>query len=150
MRILSAPVAAVLLMAWPAAGQPSAGSERALLDRYCVTCHNDSLQIAGLALDTLDLARVGDHAGVWEKVVGKLRAGMMPPAGRPRPDRDAASRLAAYLETELDRSAAANPDPGRRGARQKSEDLPYGGIEREQIGRLLQWEGSDHARGAVD
>ena len=125
MKQLSAPVAAALLIAWPAAGQPSAGPERALLDRYCVTCHNDSLQVAGLALDTLDVARVGDHAGVWEKVVGKLRAGMMPPAGRPRPDRDAASRLAAYLETELDRSAAANPDPGRSAALRRLNATEY-------------------------
>ena len=117
MKQLSAPVAAALLIAWPAAGQPSAGPERALLDRYCVTCHNDSLQVAGLALDTLDVARVGDHAGVWEKVVGKLRAGMMPPAGRPRPDRDAASRL--------DRSAAANPDPGRSAALRRLNATEY-------------------------
>ena len=111
MKQLSAPVAAVLLLAWPAAGQPAGTPERALLDRYCVTCHNDSLRTAALALDTLDPARVGDHPGVWEKVVGKLRAGMMPPAGRPRPDRAASDRLVAYLETELDRAAAANPDP---------------------------------------
>ena len=125
MRILSAPVAAVLLMAWPAAGQPSAGSERALLDRYCVTCHNDSLRIAGLTLDTLDPARVGEHADVWEKVVGKLRAGMMPPAGRPRPDREASGRLVAYLETELDRFAAASPDPGRSAALRRLNATEY-------------------------
>ena len=125
MKQLSAPVAAALLIAWPAAGQPSAGPERALLDRYCVTCHNDSLQVAGLALDALDVARVGDHAGVWEKVVGKLRAGMMPPAGRPRPDRAASGRLVAYLETELDRAAAADPDPGRSAALRRLNATEY-------------------------
>ena len=125
MRILSAPVAAVLLMAWPAAGQPSAGPERALLDRYCVTCHNDALRTAGLALDTLDLDRPGDHADVWEKVVGKLRAGMMPPAGRPRPDGEASGRLVAYLETELDRAAAADPDPGRSAALRRLNATEY-------------------------
>ena len=114
MRILSAPVAAVLLVAWPAAGQPSAGPEGALLDRYCVTCHNDALRTAGLALDTLDLAQVGDHADVWEKVVGKLRAGMMPPAGRPRPDGEASGRLVAYLETG---STGPPPPIPTRGAR---------------------------------
>ncbi|MCY4508827.1 MAG: hypothetical protein OXG35_18005, partial [Acidobacteria bacterium] len=91
MRILTAPVAAVLLVAWPAAGQPSAGPERALLDRYCVACHNDALRTAGLALDTLDPDRRGDHADVWEKVGGRLRAGMMPPAGRPRPNGEASA-----------------------------------------------------------
>ena len=125
MRIRSAPVAAVLLMAWPATGQPSDTPERALLDRYCVTCHNDALRTAGLALDTLDLAQVGDHADVWEKVVGKLRAGMMPPAGRPRPDGEAAGRLVAYLETELDRAAAADPDPGRSAALRRLNGTEY-------------------------
>ena len=125
MRILSTPIAAVLLAAWPAAGQPSAGPERALLDRYCVTCHNDALRTAGLALDNLDLDRVGDHADVWEKVVGKLRAGMMPPAGRPRPAGEASGRLVAYLETELDRAAAADPDPGRSAALRRLNGTEY-------------------------
>ncbi len=125
MRILSALVAAVLLTAWPAAGQPSDTAERALLDRYCVTCHNDALRTAGLALDNLDLDRVGDHADVWEKVVGKLRAGMMPPAGRPRPDGEALGRLVAYLEAELDRAAAAHPDPGRSAALRRLNATEY-------------------------
>ena len=125
MRILSALVAAVLLTAWPAAGQPSDAPERALLDRYCVTCHNDALRTAGLALDNLDLDRVGDHADVWEKVVGKLRAGMMPPAGRPRPDGEASGRLVAYLEAELDRAAAAHPDPGRSAALRRLNATEY-------------------------
>ncbi|MEE2636787.1 MAG: DUF1592 domain-containing protein [Acidobacteriota bacterium] len=87
--------------------------ERALLDQYCVTCHNDRLQIGGLSLATLDLAHVEDHADVWEKVVSKLQAGMMPPAGRPRPSLDDYVRLTTYLEAELDRAATDNPDPGR-------------------------------------
>ena len=125
MKQISAPVAAVLMLASPAAGQPSDTPERALLDRYCVTCHNDALRTAGLALDTLDLARVGDHPRVWEQVVGKLRAGMMPPAGRPRPDGEASGRLVAYLETELDRAAAANPDPGRSAALRRLNATEY-------------------------
>ena len=125
MKQLSAPVAAVLMLASPAVGQPSDTPERALLDRYCVTCHNDALRTAGLALDTLDLDRVGDHADVWEKVVGKLRAGMMPPAGRPRPDGDASGRLVAYLETGLDRAAAADPDPGRSAALRRLNGTEY-------------------------
>ncbi len=128
MKRSSAPVAALLAFVWSTAavaGQPAVTAERALLDRYCVTCHNDSLQVAGLALDALDVARVGDHAGVWEKVVGKLRAGMMPPAGRPRPDRAASGRLVAYLETELDRAAAADPDPGRSAALRRLNATEY-------------------------
>src|SRR5262245_51161947 len=64
----------------------AAASRRALVDRYCVTCHNTKLKTGGLALDSVDAANVGPAADVWEKVVRKVRAGMMPPAGRPRPD----------------------------------------------------------------
>ncbi len=102
-------------------GQPSgspgspgaAGSVQAVLNRYCVTCHNTRLQTAGLALDTMDPARVGGHPAAWEKVVRKLRTGAMPPAGRPRPDRAAYAAVASALETALDRIAAAAPEPGR-------------------------------------
>ena len=71
-----------------ATGAASAGAaapSRALLDRYCVTCHNERLQTAGLTLDSVDISRVDVHAEVLEKVVRKLRAGQMPPEGRPRP-----------------------------------------------------------------
>jgi hypothetical protein len=88
-------------------------STRAVLDRYCVTCHNRRLKTAGLTLDTMDLADVGTGADVWEKVVRKLRAGAMPPAGRPRPDRPTYDAVISWLETELDRAASRNPNPGR-------------------------------------
>ena len=84
-------------------------SQRALLDRYCVTCHNQQLKTAGLMLDTLDLAHVGEHAEPWEKVVRKLRAGMMPPAGLPRPNAASYQALTVALENELDRAAAEHP-----------------------------------------
>ena len=87
-----------------------------MLDQYCVTCHNQKLHTAGLALDTLDVTRPGDHAEVWERVIAKLRAGSMPPAGRPRPDAAAYRASASWLETELDRAWAAAPNPGRIGA----------------------------------
>jgi mono/diheme cytochrome c family protein len=96
-----------------AATSSAPSPERALLDRYCVTCHNQRLKTAGLELDSLDLAHVGAASGVWEKVVVKLRGGMMPPVGRPRPDQDTIEKLASWLETELDRAAALRPDPGR-------------------------------------
>ena len=103
----------VLSAAAAGAGQLDSAAQRSLVDRYCVSCHNDNLRIAGLALDTMGLEHVGDNAEVWEKVVGKLRAGMMPPAGRPRPNRAEYVNLTSYLETELDRAAAARPNPGR-------------------------------------
>src|SRR5688500_6521797 len=77
---------------------PLVSPQRALINEYCVSCHNQKLKTAGLMLDTLDLARVGDNAAVWEKVVRKLRAGMMPPAGSRRPDPAAYEALRAWLE----------------------------------------------------
>ncbi len=87
--------------------------QRALLDRYCVTCHNQRLLTGGLALDVADVSRVGEAPDVWEAVVLKLRGGMMPPAGRPRPDGAALDELRGWLEAELDRAAAAAVEPGR-------------------------------------
>ena len=91
----------------------AAATARAALDRYCVTCHNERLRTAGLALDTADPGHVGDAPEIWEKVVRKLRTGMMPPAPRPRPDAETYSAVVDYLEAALDRASDASPDPGR-------------------------------------
>jgi hypothetical protein len=90
--------------------------QRALLDRYCVTCHTQRQKDRGIvpiALDTVDMAKVPADAELWEKVIRKLRAGVMPPAGSPRPDQAALQDFTLWLEGELDRAAAANPNPGR-------------------------------------
>src|SRR5580704_8037293 len=84
-------------------------SQRALLDQYCVTCHNQKLKTGGLMLDRMDLAHAGDNAEAWEKVIRKLRAGMMPPQGLPRPAKAAYEALTVALENELDRAAASKP-----------------------------------------
>jgi mono/diheme cytochrome c family protein len=85
-----------------------------LVGTYCVTCHNDKLKTAGLSLEHLDLVTVPEHAQIWERVARKLRSGEMPPANvRSRPDPRAAAALVNYLETTLDREAAAHPNPGR-------------------------------------
>ncbi|MCY4028945.1 MAG: DUF1592 domain-containing protein [Acidobacteria bacterium] len=86
---------------------------RAVLDRYCVACHNERTLTANLALDTADIAHVGDAAEVWEKVLEKLRTRAMPPPRRPRPADETYDRFAGWLEDELDGAAAARPDPGR-------------------------------------
>jgi mono/diheme cytochrome c family protein len=88
---------------------------RSLLDQYCVSCHNDRLRTANLVLekDKIDVEHVGAGADVWEKVLLKLRTGGMPPPGRPRPDQGAYKAFASWLETALDRAAAADPNPGR-------------------------------------
>ncbi len=91
----------------------AAATPRALIDKYCVTCHNTKLLKGDLALDKLDLTHLGDHADVGEKVVRKLRAGMMPPTGMPRPDKAAMDSLITWMEGELDRSAVTYlPPPG--------------------------------------
>jgi len=86
---------------------------QAVLDQYCTTCHNQKLRTAGLALDGLDATRPSANAEVWEKVIAKLRAGSMPPPGRPRPDAATYRAVASQLETDLDRAWEANPNSGR-------------------------------------
>ena len=96
-----------------AVAAPDAAAQRALIDQYCVTCHNVKLKTANLLLDQLDLAHLGEHAEVAEKVVRKLRAGMMPPTGMRRPDAATLDALIRWMENELDRSAVTNlPPPG--------------------------------------
>ena len=87
-----------------------------LLDRYCVSCHNDRLRTGGLALDTLDAENVAAGAAVWEQVIRKIRMGAMPPPGRPRPEQTVLDDVVAHLEASLDRAAAASPNPGRSAA----------------------------------
>ena len=83
------------------------------LNQYCVTCHNDALQTAGLSLQRLDVADVGTGAATWEKVLRKLRGRAMPPNGVPRPADATYASFASYLEAELDQYARSNPQPGR-------------------------------------
>jgi cytochrome c551/c552 len=94
-------------------GTAAAPAPRAVLDKYCVTCHNQRVKTAGLELDALDLARVSDRADAWESVVRKIRTGAMPPAGLPRPDKTTVNGVVSWLETELDRAAFEHPNPGR-------------------------------------
>jgi cytochrome c551/c552 len=86
--------------------------DRAFLNQYCVGCHNDKAKTAGLALDKLDLEHVGDSAETWEKVVRKLRTGMMPPSGARRPERTAIDAFTSSLEASLDRAAAGKTNAG--------------------------------------
>ena len=100
----------------PAAGQTAAGPAvdgQALVDRYCVACHNDRLETGGFSFEPLDVADVAAHPEAWEKVVRKLRAGAMPPRPRPRPDQQTYDGFRAWIEGELDAAAAAEPNPGR-------------------------------------
>ncbi len=87
--------------------------QHALINQYCVVCHNDKAKTAGLMLDKMDIDHVADHAETWEKVVRKLRGGMMPPQGMPRPAQAKIDGLITWLEASLDQANAAHPEPGR-------------------------------------
>ncbi len=97
----------------PIGAVSAASSQRQTLDRYCVTCHNQRLVTAGLKLDDADVANPGAGAEIWEKVVRKLRTGIMPPPNMPQPSMDDRVALLSWLETSLDKAAAAKPNPGR-------------------------------------
>ena len=104
------PSAAVQKSTEPAA---AAATQATLINTYCVTCHNDKARTGGLSLEHADLNNVPKGAETWEKVIRKVRAGMMPPAGVKRPEKPALDGMVSYLESSLDQAAAAKPEPGR-------------------------------------
>jgi hypothetical protein len=105
-------VAAAVLFSVPVE-MPAQQSNAAFLDRYCATCHNERLKTGGLSLAEVDLSRLGAQPEPWEKVVRKLRTGVMPPPGAPQPSEADRRAILTSLETSLDASSAAKPNPGR-------------------------------------
>lgn len=103
------------------------------LQRYCITCHNDRLRTSDLSLANLDLTRIGEHAELWEGVVAKLRARSMPPVGRPRPEAAAYDQLAGWVESEIDRQAAIQPNPGRTEAVHRLNRAEYANAVRDLL-----------------
>jgi hypothetical protein len=101
------------LQASPQSVATDTSAQRALLDKYCVTCHNQRVKTAGLALDTADLGNIAAQSDIWEKVIRKVRAGMMPPASAAQPEKTQLDALSTLLETSLDKWSAAHPNPGR-------------------------------------
>jgi mono/diheme cytochrome c family protein len=85
---------------------------QAVLNEYCVTCHNQRQKTASLELDTKDIAHLDADTTTWETVIRKLRTGMMPPKSIRRPDRATLDNVASWLESGLDRAAALHPNPG--------------------------------------
>ncbi len=85
----------------------------AAIDKYCLVCHNDRRKIGGLTLASFDVALADKHPELAEKVIGKLRVGLMPPKRAPQPDEAIRLALADALEARLD-AAAVRPNPGRR------------------------------------
>ena len=90
----------------------TAEKQKALVDQYCVTCHSNRVKTANLSLEGLDFARVADRAELWEKVVRKLRAGVMPPPDVRRPALAEYEGLRDWLEGEIDRHATTKSNPG--------------------------------------
>jgi hypothetical protein len=90
----------------------SAAAYRTTINTYCIGCHNDALKTAGLTLEHSDVDKVGVDGAIWEKVLRKLKARTMPPAGMPRPDEATYSQFASYLESSLDSYASQYPHPG--------------------------------------
>jgi hypothetical protein len=94
-------------------GPSTLPSDRAVINRYCVSCHSSAMKAGGLVLDTISAEDASQHTEVWEKVARKLRARYMPPPGLPRPDEHTYDAVVSSLEARLDSAAAAKPNPGR-------------------------------------
>jgi hypothetical protein len=109
-RFASIAAALTLICARPAAAQTA---EKALLDKYCVSCHSEKLRTGGLSLESADLSNVPGNTETWEKVIRKVRVGAMPPRGLPRPDNTALDGMASFLEASIDHAYSTAPNPGR-------------------------------------
>ena len=130
-----------LLLAAESANLSVSASNRALLDQYCVICHNQAvvnstataneglqttqLRNLGLTLDTEDVSNLAVNPQLWEKVISKLRVGVMPPPDYPRPDKVSYDGFRAWLENELDRIAASQVNPGRTQAFHRLNQTEY-------------------------
>ena len=119
------------------AGGGPPGWEKAVIARYCVSCHNDRTKTAGLALAPDDTASVGAQPDIWEKVVRKLRTRMMPPPGRPRPDDSTYASLVEHLENALDEAASAAPNPGRVDTFRRLSQTEYQNAIRDLLGLVV-------------
>jgi hypothetical protein len=117
-----------------ATGSAGDTDSRQLLNRYCVGCHSDRLKTADLSLQSVDVDNIPGDAPTWEKVLRKVRAGAMPPVGRPRPDAAASTRFASRIEDALNRAAAAKPNPGRTASFHRLNRVEYQNAIRDILG----------------
>ena len=125
--------------------------QRALVDQYCVTCHNEKLKSGGLTLSALNLEAPDQSAEVAEKVIRKLRGGLMPPAGAKRPEAHATAEFVSWLETKID-SAATVTNPGRVALRRLNR-REYGYAIRDLLGLNIDaaaWLPDDNIKGNFD
>jgi len=105
-----------------------------LVNRYCVSCHNQKSKTANLSLDRADPVHVANSAEAWEKVIVKLRSRAMPPPGKPHPDNATYDSVAAWLESEIDRAAAAHVNPGRSAGLHRLNRAEYSNAVRDLVG----------------
>ena len=120
-----------------AATPATLSAEKALVNRYCVTCHNERRQTpagAPLLLDKLNIDQVSEHPEVWERVVRKVRSGAMPPVSMPRPEAAAFRQWVASLEGALDRAAAGRPEVGRPAPVHRLNRAEYANAVRDLLG----------------
>src|SRR5271156_1455285 len=103
------------------------------MTKYCVSCHNQKLKTAGLALDRVDADHPFSSQETWEKVIVKLRSRAMPPPKLPRPDNATYDTVASYLESEIDRSAAAHVNPGHTASLHRLNRAEYANAVRDLI-----------------
>ena len=115
-RAASAGQPAVTPVASHSTGVMLPAEQNALVKTYCVGCHNDRNKdrTSGLSFQSFDAAAITDHADVGERMIRRLRSGMMPPVGAKRPDAATIASLVTAFETRIDRAAALNPNPGWR------------------------------------
>jgi mono/diheme cytochrome c family protein len=105
----------------------------ALVNQYCVTCHNQKLKTANLLLDRADSRNVVNSAEAWEKVVAKLRSRAMPPPGMPRPDNATYDSVAGWLESQIDSAAATHVNPGRTASLHRLNRAEYANAVRDLV-----------------
>jgi len=116
---------------------PVSAADQAVFTRYCLTCHTDALRRRGTvpaAFETLDVTRVGRDAKTWESIVRKMRSGLMPPAGMPRPDGATHDVFVRRIEDALDAAAAARPNPGRTEPLHRLNRTEYRNAVRDLLG----------------
>ena len=136
------PIVAVLVLGTTAASaagqtrtQPAQTVDaRAVMDQYCVACHNGRTRAGGLTLEGIDPAKAADQTELFEKIIRKLRAGVMPPQGARRPEPAVTEALVTSIERRMDRVAAANPNPGRTEALHRLNRTEYRNAVRDVLG----------------